>query len=268
VLSEEKKVSNVSEVRPHVTGLTGVFNFRDLGGLETVDGGTIVPGAVFRSDALDELSANDVRLLCDSLGVRTLIDLRAHIETSGNAPAWAAAEAVDILSLPLSDDWEGWGELDDDSRRTLLSRKYASYLDVAGHNVISALERIAGDAGARPVVVHCAVGKDRTGVVVAILLSLLKVRREQIVADYVTTASNMAPIMERLAASETYAHRVLTNPPEVYMAEEHTITQFLDAVDSEFGGAEPWAVQRGLSEPTLARLRERLVRRESESGDD
>jgi protein-tyrosine phosphatase len=239
--------------------LEGVFNFRDLGGLPTTDGRRTVSGAVFRSDALEELTGDDVRTLCDVVGVGRVIDLRAHIETGGGVPDWAAVEAIDFVSLPLSDDWDDWGELDDEGRRTLMARKYMSYLTAASENVVTALRLIAENAGVRPTVFHCAVGKDRSGVVAAILLSLLGVTREAIVGDYVATAPNMESIMSRLKASAIYAERVRMNPAEVYRADEHTMQLFLAALDERFGSASQWALDNGLEEAVLARLREQLV---------
>ena len=239
--------------------LSGVYNFRDLGGLPTTDGRRTVTGAIFRSDALEELTGDDVRVLCDVIGVGRVIDLRAHVETGGGVPPWAADETVDFVSLPLSDDWDDWGVLDDEGRRTLMARKYMSYLTAASKNVVTALELIAENAGSRPTVFHCAVGKDRSGVVAAILLSLLGVTRDAIVADYIATAANMEPIMRRLKGSAVYADRVRTNPAEVYRADDHTMRLFLDALDDRFGGAEPWALDNGLDGAALAHLREHLV---------
>ena len=239
--------------------LAGVHNFRDLGGLPTTDGRRTVTGAIFRSDALEELTGDDVRVLCDVIGVGSVIDLRAHVETGGGFPPWASAETVDFVSLPLSDDWDDWGTLDDEGRRTLMARKYMSYLTAASKNVVTALELISENAGHRPTVFHCAVGKDRSGVVAAILLSLLDVTREAIVADYVATAANMEPIMARLEGSPVYAERVRTNPAEVYRADEHTMQLFLDALEERFGSAEQWALDNGLGEAILAHLREHLV---------
>jgi protein-tyrosine phosphatase len=251
---------------PNVPALEGAFNFRDLGGLPTDDGGSTVFGSVFRSDALEHLTSEDVRVLRDRLGIQMVIDLRAHIETDGRSPGWATGEGIEVVSLPLSDAWEGWGTLTDETRRTLLARKYLSYIEVAGANLVAALERIAANAGHRPTIIHCAVGKDRTGVLAAILLSLIGVQRDAIVADYLQTAGNMHRIMERLAASEIYRERVRTNPPEVYRAEAHTIRLFLAELDSLYGGAAGWARASGLTEGAFVRLRKALVEHEGEGG--
>ena len=239
--------------------LSGVFNFRDIGGLPTEEGSETVRGSVFRSDALDHLTAVDLRILRSELGVKSIIDLRAAVETGGRRPAWESGLAARLSVLPLSDDWVSWGELDDESRRTLLARKYQSFLDAGGDKIITALNLIADNGPDRPTIVHCTVGKDRTGVLIAILLSVLGVRREAIVADYLQTAPNMAPIMERLSASLVFRQRVLTNPAEVYRAEQHTIRLFLDTLDEREGGPAAWALGRGLSDDAARRLRRNLT---------
>ena len=246
--------------------LAEAFNFRDLGGLPTVDGGRVGDGHIYRSDTLDHLTQADVDVLCDGLGVCNVIDLRAGIEGAGEPPAWVGGRPVRFASLPLSDEFDDWGVLDDEGRRTLLARKYQSYLAAAGHNVVAALRIIAENAGGRPTVVHCAVGKDRTGVVVAILLGLLGVEREAIVADYAETAHNMERMLERLKANPIYAERVRTNPLEVYRSDPHTMELFLTAIGERFGGVEAWALANGLTAAEIASLRRGLLEHGATSG--
>lgn len=249
-----------TDIREQLPRLEGAYNFRDLGGLPTEDGRRTVHGAIFRSDALEQLTGDDVHTLCEVLGVGSVIDLRAHVETAGERPPWARDTTLDFVSLPLDDAWTDWGTLDDEGRRTLLARKYLSYLDAAAQNVVTALELIAENARLRrPTVFHCAVGKDRTGVLTAILLGVLGVTRQAIVDDYLITQGNMGRLLDRLKQSEVYAKRVETNPAEVYLAEEHTIRLFLDALDERFGGPASWALTHGLGEAAVDGLRDDLL---------
>lgn len=246
--------------------LAEAYNFRDLGGLPTADGGRVGSGHVFRSDTLDHLTQADVDHLCDTLGVCDVIDLRAGVEGAGAPPAWVEGRTVRFANLPLSDDWSDWGPLDDESRRTLLARKYLSYLQAAAHNVVAALRILAAGAGTRPAVVHCAVGKDRTGVVVSILLGLLGVTREAIVADYAETAHNMERMLERLRASDIYRERVRINPAEVYRSDPHTMELFLDAIAERWGDAEGWALAHGLTPAEIEALRQGLLEHGTTAG--
>lgn len=259
----------VAEAGQRIPGLEGAYNFRDLGGLPTDDGKRTVSGAIFRSDALEQLTGDDVHTLCEVIGVGSVIDLRAHVETAGTRPSWARDTTLDFVSLPLDDAWTDWGTLDDEGRRTLLARKYLSYLDAAAQNVVTAVELIAENARKRrPTIFHCAVGKDRTGVLTAILLGVLGVTREAIVADYLVTQGNMGRLLERLKQSELYRKRVETNPAEVYLAEEHTITTFLDALDERFDGPAAWTLSHGLGEATVDGLRENLLETSTGEGGD
>lgn len=250
---------------PHTHQIVGALNFRDLGGLPIVGGGYTAYGQVFRSDALDYLTAADYDILVDALQIGCVIDLRAAVETSGVLPAWTAHLSAELVNLPLSDDWHDWGQLDEEGRKTLLARRYLSYLNSASVNVIAGLELIANNVGSCPTVIHCAVGKDRTGVLVAMLLSLLRVERSAVIRDYMETAANMDPIMERLSASDVYRERIEKNPAEVYLANERTMTYFLESLDDNDGGPEGWALDHGLSTATIEVLRSSLIDLEAAS---
>ena len=110
-----------------------------------------------------------------------------------------------------------------------------------------------------PVLVHCAAGKDRTGLVIALLLRLLGVRDSEIVADYLRTANNMDRIMQRFLGWPRYREHMARVPAEVYRAQEHTIVGYLEGLDREHGGAHVWAQARGIGEPELTTLRTRLL---------
>ena len=247
-----------SRIQPAV--LRGVLNFRDIGGLPAGGGRVTASGRVFRSDNLDHLDRDDVSALTEGLRVGLVIDLRAHVETGGpGRPAWASDAPVDVVNLPLLDDWDSYGELDDEGRRTLMARKYMSYLEAASANVVTALRLLAERPDDGGTIVHCAVGKDRTGVVIGILLGILGVRREAIVADYVATASNLPAILERLARNVLYRERMASNPAEVYRAEAHTMELFLDALDARWGGPEGWLLSAGGDTELVERLRSKLL---------
>jgi hypothetical protein len=118
------EIAAVSRPAQPAALLSGAFNFRDLGGLPTTDGSRTVFGSVFRSDALDDLTPRDFEILGGVLGIKTVVDLRAAVETEGRQPPWKRGLDAELVRLPLSDEWTSWGELDAESRRTLLARKY------------------------------------------------------------------------------------------------------------------------------------------------
>jgi hypothetical protein len=240
--------------------LTGAFNFRDLGGLPTRDGGTTRAGVMFRSDALHHLVPSDVDRLTD-LGMRTIIDLRSavELERTGRGPL----EATDMqwLHAPLSHG--------DAAAGRVLPQALADG-DLGLHYVTSLAERtetlatVIGHLAARenlPAVFHCTAGKDRTGMVAALVLSLVGVPDDVIVHDYTLTDDRMALVMERIRASGDFPAPVTPMLERVGRAEASSMETFLAAVRDTHGDAHGWARDAGLDDDTLASLRAVLVSR-------
>src|SRR4051812_3123187 len=164
----------------------GCFNVRDLGGLPTADGRFIRRGALIRADKVSGLSAAGWSALFEH-GVRTIVDLR---DPSEHQPDLAPRpSALTTVSAPLEDQtdtafWERWRSL---SGTPLY---YRPFLERFPQRIASALAAIA-EAGPGGVVVHCAAGRDRTGMVTLVLLALLGVTPEAIVADYLLSTEGL-----------------------------------------------------------------------------
>ncbi|WP_440101423.1 tyrosine-protein phosphatase [Streptosporangium sp. H16] len=161
-----------------------LYNFRDVGGYRTDGGMEVRWRRLYRSASLHMLADDDLDRF-HALGVRTVIDLRHPDEVAyrGRAP-----EGPSYHNLPVEHRrWDTAGDYHPDAG---VARFFADrYLEVAqdGHAELrSALEVIA-EAGNAPVVVHCAAGKDRTGLLVALVLRLLGVPEEDVIADYALT---------------------------------------------------------------------------------
>jgi protein-tyrosine phosphatase len=116
---------------------------------------------------------------------------------------------------------------------------------------------LAGAPGAA--VYHCAAGKDRTGVVSAVLLGLLGVPDEVIVQDYVATRERLDAIVERLMATEGYRAMLAALPPDTLHAEPETMAAFLESVRARHGSMEGYARAAGVDQGTLDRLAVRLL---------
>jgi protein-tyrosine phosphatase len=264
--------------------LDGTTNTRDLGGLPTVDGGTTLPGRILRSDNLQTLSEADVRRLVDELGLRQVVDLRttAEILLEGRGPLRALPDVqhrhftllperghhTDVFAAedddPLVDLPQDWAE-------TLLPRQeaehhageppavrtYLGYLEHRGEAVVQALRALA-DAGPGASVVHCAAGKDRTGVVVALALAVAGVPAEEIVADYAMTADVIDALVAKLAASPTYAEDMARRDVASHTPRADTMRRVLEVVDERFGGPSAWLEQHGFGAEDRRRLAARL----------
>lgn len=237
----------------HVSPLQGAHNFRDLGGLALADGRRIRTGRVFRSDAMDALTDADVAMLIDEYGLRFILDLRDGDEVASEGRGPMARQRVSYLSMPLS-RMKKTGD-----PREILIQQYVDRLD-ADPILVEAVGMLA-HVSRQPTVVYCAAGKDRTGLVVALLLRLLDVPEETVVADYMLTQENIERIKERLRRSPVHRVMMSTLPPEVYQTHEYVIRALLEEVDDRYGGARGWAATKGLPADIVAVLEANLVER-------
>ena len=175
------------------------LNFRDVGGLPTEDGGSVRHGLLYRSEGPASFAENHRREL-GALGIRLVCDLRADVERSVAPNDWIGTSAR-LLNLDITNDLrtetnEGWRALRHDpsaeGARKAMQTNYAAIPAALLPHLADFFEAIV--AGETPVLVHCTAGKDRTGVLVALILMALRVPHGEIVADYLRSdvfAKNM-----------------------------------------------------------------------------
>ena len=181
--------------------LEGATNFRDIGGYRAADGRRVKWGMVYRSDRLWRLTERDLARL-SQLGLKQLFDLRTPEEQAMQPNRLPESDPPAVVTLTISPQANGaleelmrlgriWEKIDatdisaDDTRR-VMCRFYRSYVVDHTAEYGSFLRRLAG-AGRYPALVHCAAGKDRTGVAAALVLRTLGVSRDQILDDYQLT---------------------------------------------------------------------------------
>ena len=237
--------------------LDGAVNVRDLGGLPTEDGRTTKPGVVLRSDNLQDLSDKDVQRLTE-LGLRTVVDLRTPTEVDGSGPGPLVAEGLRHVNLDLIPSWGAERAVPHERREAGdLSHFYMGYLDDAPDAIVHAL-RVLADPDSGTAVVHCAAGKDRTGVVCAFALVVAGVPREEVVADYALTGERIEAIFDRLAGAAVYEEDMKTRALDDLRPHPLSMRHFLDRLD-ESGGPLAWLTEHGFGPDEQAALRERLV---------
>jgi protein-tyrosine phosphatase len=250
--------------------LEGAVNVRDVGGLPTEDGGETAYGRVLRSENLQELSPADVRKLAGEIGVTTVVDLRTtgEVELEGPGPLDAVPSVRHAYHPVLPE----LGSRTDAVAEALLLKKreldlsrfpddimcghYLGYLEERPEEVTGALRAIATSEGAA--IVHCAAGKDRTGVIIALVLLAAGVEPEAIVADYMATADRMEAIIERLSRSQTYASDVTSRPVRAHLPREETMKAFLEQLHVRYGGLPAWLAGNGFTSDELSLLRAKL----------
>jgi protein tyrosine/serine phosphatase len=252
--------------------LDGAVNVRDLGGLPTTDGATTRFGQVLRADNLQALTQADLHRLVGDLGLRHVIDLRSdpEVELEGPGPLTFRPE-VTIHHLTLFAEggmntdveadidkalpWTTRPETAADENRSV--SHYLGYLEDRPDSVVSALRVTAHESGL--CLVHCAAGKDRTGVVVALALEVAGVEREAIVSDYVLTGERLEAILARLRASSTYAADLDSRPAESHMTHRFIMEKFLAAIDERYGSPLAWLATHGWTDTDTQALRAGLV---------
>src|SRR3954463_8038864 len=264
--------------------LDGTTNTRDLGGLPTTDGGRTVPGRILRSDNLQTLSADDVRRLVDEIGLRQVIDLRttAEVLLEGRGPLRDVPEVThlhfsllperghhtDVFAVEEEDPRAGlpagWAEsllprqgAAHDEEEPPAVRSCLGYLGQRADNVVAALRALTPAADGASVV-HCAAGKDRTGVVCALALAVAGVPHDEIVADYAMTAQVIEGVVARLAASPTYAEDMERRDVATHTPRAETMDRVLTILDERHGGALGWLDAHGFGAADQAALRARL----------
>jgi protein tyrosine/serine phosphatase len=256
--------------------LDGAVNARDLGGLPTIDGSTIRTHRLLRSDNLQDLTPADVSRLVDGFGLRHVIDLRSDAEVKLEGPGPLAEEPrvrIHALSLfaeggqytDVEADTNGidadkvlpWADRNDtriaEGQRTLTH--YLAYLAERPDSVVAALRTISDGTS----IVHCAAGKDRTGVVVALALSVAGVEREAIVEDYAATGERLEAILARLRSSSTYAGDLDSRPADSHLPRPETMRKFLERLDERHDGPLGWLAEHGWTPADTVALRDRLT---------
>ncbi|OXM71937.1 MULTISPECIES: tyrosine-protein phosphatase [Amycolatopsis] len=259
----------------HWLELEGAANARDVGGLPTEDGGTIAPRRLLRSDNLQGLTPRDVKVLVEDLGLTTVVDLRGTPEVTQEGPGpLRSVESVrhhHFSVLPESGTAtdaaaEDVGDALYASRRQrtlerfpddVMTALYLGYLEDRPDSIVGALRTIAAAPGAA--LVHCAAGKDRTGVVTAFALTVAGVRREAVIADYAASGERIRAILDRLRASPTYAPDLDKRPDdEDHRPKPKTMELFLTEVGNRYGGVLRWLEAHNFGEADAAALRSKL----------
>jgi len=243
--------------RSRLLPLAGASNFRDLGGYPTTDGGSTCWGKLFRSDTLHELTEDDVTLL-RQVGLKSIIDLRTATEAALSGRGLLGAEAADYYHLSVIDEDGGESSGMPAPIDESLANRYLWYLEIGRGAFVRAI-RILADAARYPVVFHCAAGKDRTGVLAALILDIVGVERQAIVEDYVLTASRMDAILERLRRTRAEGKLDYPIPPNALTVEAATMEGFLDGIDQRHGGARQWALAAGVPYDAVEALTTLLV---------
>ena len=254
--------------------LEGTLNFRDLGGYAAADGRHVRWGRIFRSDALGTLTDADLTYL-EHLGVRLICDFRDDLENQRAPSRVPDHPDLRIERFPIgaggdtnnvsADRKDGLtdlvlaGQMQEVSPE-MLGDFYVAMLESRSEPIVAVLDRVADPAN-HPLVFHCTAGKDRTGVLAAMLLSVLGVDRETILDDYeltdrYRTPHRLAEVGPKLAAKGVDIDKVRA----LFSAQRQVLARTLDILDERYRSVPEFLVDEADMDPaTLERLREVLL---------
>lgn len=252
--------------------LAGTRNGRDLGGIPVGRGGArIVPGRLVRAECVPgSATVDQTGLVADlaALGLRTVIDLRTDAEVLELESGWSSLPGVACRRVTINEGALGsetylFGNIMAGKTRQYgardLGQLYIETVERRASSFGAVVEALAGP-DALPCLIHCTHGKDRTGLVVAVLLSALGVVREEVVADYVQTGINLPDLIEPVSERIRDAGIDPGDVSAMFETPEVAMHMLLDHVDSAYGGAERYLIERaGVAPETIRRLRSLLV---------
>ncbi|MFJ3304273.1 tyrosine-protein phosphatase [Streptomyces sp. NPDC086549] len=253
--------------------LSGVRNFRDVGGLPTTDGRRVRYGVLFRSGHLAHATEGDAEFL-SSLGLHTIFDFRNEADQKLEGPD-VELPGVRNVNMPLSDPADGaefWkmvrdGEIEQ-LRGILADGKAANRMIASYRKIIKertdehsqVLHALAEDSV--PALMHCAAGKDRAGLSIAVTLLALGVEREAVLADYLESNAKHRRYKVRRGGSSAsaYSPEVMELLSPLFEARAEYLAAAVETIDETWGGVDAYLEQGlGVTPQTRDRLRERLL---------
>lgn len=211
---------------------------------------------LYRSDALHALSPRDVGRFRDELGLTDIVDLRSTFELDNEGRGLLGSEPMAFHHLPLFDG-DPRGSDHDAAMNSSLGDRYIGLMEMARAPIAQVIERLSAARGGA--VYHCAAGKDRTGVISAVLLGALGVPNDLIVADYALSADNIDAIIERVMGMKGYAETLKEMPADTLHAKPETMEAVVSSVDAKYGSMSGYLRDAGVSEETLERLRAKCL---------
>jgi protein-tyrosine phosphatase len=253
--------------------LTGVRNFRDVGGLPTVDGRRVRHGVLFRSGHLAHATDEDAAFL-SSLGLHTIFDFRNAADQKLEGPD-VELPGVRNVNLPLSDPADGaefWKMVRDgeiDQLREILGDGKAANRMIASYRTIikertaeqSQVLRALADHSV-PALMHCAAGKDRAGLSVAVTLLALGVEREAIVDDYLKSNARHRryKVHRSNSSASAYSPEVMELLSPLFDARAEYLASAFETIEETWGSVDAYLEKGlGITPEVRERLRERLL---------
>ena len=258
-----RRNSKGMEPRRHLR-LEGTHNVRDLGGYPTQDGHSTRWRTVLRADSLHRLTPASQKALAD-YGIRTVIDLRRTAEVLEMPDAVASSPDFAYYHQDLEGDALTLGEklaipLESRKGAKFWAENYTGWLDLRRTHIVETLATLASP-GILPALVHCAGGKDRTGLMAALILALARVPVETIVEDYALSAPYLiSRYLNEHALSDVATDGYTWREYQRDSSPHEAMLETLRYLEERYGGAERYALGAGMTQEQVETLRHALVK--------
>lgn len=234
--------------------MSGLINWRDVGGVATADGRQMRPGLVFRSDSLDQLAQAAIDGVLRH-GIRTVVDLRSTEEVDGYGKF--DQPGVRWIHHPLGAKPSGMRKIFESGRDPMVLNYRMMTAELSGA-VASILDDIA--SATEPLVFHCTSGKDRTGVIAALIQIAVGVPNNTVLAEYLASSRNLSDHLELM--EKRYPEMAANVPLDQRVRMAGTDPEWLNTALNpihEAGGVEGWLLANGAEPGIVARLQDRLL---------
>jgi protein-tyrosine phosphatase len=245
--------------------LKSVLNFRDTGGVHTANGSILKRGMIFRSASIDSISKKDLARLKE-LGIKTVIDLRGPSELKKRK---RELNGIRIISMPL--DFQGKTRerlypyfKQKNPEEKILEVSNSLYLEIAeaSASVLSEILELLSSPDSGAILIHCQAGKDRTGILVALLHIIAGTERRYIIEDFLRSNDELIPYFKRMFLLRKIISFGLFPYSTVIFAirvKEKNIESVIDLVLNKPGGIEGYLRSAGFDTLKLAGVREKLL---------
>ncbi|MGD9791933.1 MAG: tyrosine-protein phosphatase [Acidimicrobiia bacterium] len=238
---------------PNWLELDDMTNVRDVGGLPTADGRTTRHGIIIRGETPDDLAAADVEHLVERLRLTRAIDLRMTKERPRTATSPLRDAGVDVVAFPL---WENPAvaeavrkDVPDGEGYRVMASFYLKAIDGFRERAGELLELLLTTSGAT--LIHCTGGKDRTGMITALLLGAVGVPDETIIADYGATELRLERLYQRLSRLHAMEYPPKFIPTYANGADPQVMRFVIADLKIDHGTLRQWWRDAGVDEPML-----------------
>ena len=242
-------------------------NLRDLGGYHTKGGRSVAWRRLFRCGELRHETEDDVARLRQETRLSSVLDLRGDTEIRQEKVKLLTEGGIRYHNVPLIAGGRGPGSDDEAALFSRFNSMGEFYLFLLSHKdfgtkLEAALEIIA-DAENHPVLFHCTVGKDRTGILAAAVLNILGVADEDIITDYNLTTPHMAGFMERMKEIPEAANMLEDLPAYFWEASRESMALVLSEIRRDYGSIKGYLQAFGTDSGLFDRLEKTLLDNDS-----